>query len=290
MPSSRSARAPIPAWHQALGQASADKRLDILRLIGACGSISQAAREAGVSYKAAWQAVDTLSNLAGTPLVERAVGGSGGGGALLTPAGQSLLEGAEWMARARQEVLARLAAHASPPDGAPSLPSLGLRTSMRNQLRARVLGLSTQQGVVRVRLQIAGHAQLQARITRDSAQLLGLEAGQAVLALCKATAVHITADPKGSGLGTQPQTQRPTDPHKTSPATAGAAGQTSTNALSGTVARLPAGKGKSPAEVTLALAGGGSWVGMLGPDTKLRVGDPAIARFEDSAVVLALEA
>ena len=38
-------------------------------------------RQLGVSYKAAWQAIDTLTNLAGAPLVERTVGGSGGGGA-----------------------------------------------------------------------------------------------------------------------------------------------------------------------------------------------------------------
>ena len=41
----------------------ADKRIDILRRIGDVGSISEAARRAGVSYKAAWQAIETLNNL-----------------------------------------------------------------------------------------------------------------------------------------------------------------------------------------------------------------------------------
>ena len=85
----------------ALGHALADKRIDILRQIGTCGSISQAARAVGVSYKAAWQAVDTLTNLAGTPLVARAVGGAGGGGAQLTEAGHQLLAAADAMAQAR---------------------------------------------------------------------------------------------------------------------------------------------------------------------------------------------
>ncbi|HRL99104.1 MAG TPA: LysR family transcriptional regulator, partial [Acidovorax sp.] len=71
----------------ALGHALTDKRIDILKQIGGTGSISQAARVVGVSYKAAWQAVDTLTNLAGAPLVVRAVGGAGGGGAQLTEAG-----------------------------------------------------------------------------------------------------------------------------------------------------------------------------------------------------------
>ena len=48
----------------------ADKRIDILRRVGDVGSISEAARRAGVSYKAAWQAIETLSNIAGGPLVE----------------------------------------------------------------------------------------------------------------------------------------------------------------------------------------------------------------------------
>ena len=50
-------------YAQALGHEVADKRLDILRRIGEVGSISEAARGAGVSYKAAWQALETLSNL-----------------------------------------------------------------------------------------------------------------------------------------------------------------------------------------------------------------------------------
>jgi molybdate transport system regulatory protein len=63
----------------ALGHGASDKRIDILRRIGEAGSISEAARAAGVSYKAAWQAVETLTNLAGTAVVEKIVGGSGGG-------------------------------------------------------------------------------------------------------------------------------------------------------------------------------------------------------------------
>src|SRR6185369_8311534 len=93
----------------ALGHVATDKRVEILRLVGEGGSISQAARDAGVSYKAAWQALDTLSNLAGAALVERAVGGAGGGGARLTPAGQRLLLAAGELGRVREHALARLA-------------------------------------------------------------------------------------------------------------------------------------------------------------------------------------
>lgn len=92
----------------ALGHDLSDRRIGILRQIGALGSISRAARAVGVSYKAAWQAVDTLTNLAGVALVERVVGGAGGGGARLTPAGLELLAAADAMAQARSAVLQRL--------------------------------------------------------------------------------------------------------------------------------------------------------------------------------------
>lgn len=78
-----SALAPA-ALTEALGHAVSDKRLEVLRRVGETGSISQAARDAGISYKAAWQAIDTLTNLSEAPLVDRTVGGSGGGGARIT--------------------------------------------------------------------------------------------------------------------------------------------------------------------------------------------------------------
>src|SRR5574344_2887662 len=93
---------------QALGYDMADRRIAILRGIAQSGSISQAARDVGVSYKAAWQAIDTLTNLAGVPLVERSVGGAGGGGAQITSAGEELLYAAEAMMRLRTELLQRM--------------------------------------------------------------------------------------------------------------------------------------------------------------------------------------
>ena len=54
----------------ALSQNVVDKRIDVLQRIKQFGSISEAARSAGISYKAAWQTIETLSALAGEPLVE----------------------------------------------------------------------------------------------------------------------------------------------------------------------------------------------------------------------------
>lgn len=177
-----------PLSTQALGDARADKRLQILDGVRRHGSISQAARAAGVSYKAAWQALHTLTNLAGEALVDSSVGGAGGGGARLTPAGERLLQAAGRLEQARRAALSQLG-------GAGDATAVGApRTSMRNTLRGRVsalVGAGPREPMVRVRVALDGGAELAALITRESAELLGLRPGLPVQALCKATAVHV---------------------------------------------------------------------------------------------------
>lgn len=246
----------------ALGHELVDKRIDILRRIDDVGSISEAARAAGVSYKAAWQAIDTLSNLAGASLVERAVGGSGGGGAHLTPAGRQLLQAADLMQAARAQVLAQMeqmARGTADPVGAPGLAALGLRTSMRNQLPCSVKALKPQGQAIRVELVLADGRQLFSRITRESAQLLSLHAGQPVLALCKATAVTV--------------------------ALSGKAGE-GRNLLQGRATRVS--RAAAGGEVALTLPGGLHLVGFAGPTSGLKAGSSAVACVEESAVVIAL--
>lgn len=248
-----------PDLAEVLGHEATDKRIDILRRIGEVGSISEAARGAGVSYKAAWQALETLSNLAGTPLIEKSVGGSGGGGAMLTPAGRRVLEAAAKLTQARAEVLALLE-HESPGlQGAPSLAALGLRTSMRNQFPGKVKSLATQEGLIRVELILPNGAALFSRITRESAQLLGLERGLPVLALCKATAVQIA---KRIELGP------------------------SHNVLQGTVTRMS--RSAKGGEVALLLEGGVNLVGFAQAGHGLKVGQSAMACVEESGVVVAI--
>lgn len=253
---------------EALSHEPADKRMEILRLIGATGSISEAARRAGVSYKAAWQAVHTLTNLAGVSLVDRAVGGAGGGGAQLTAAGAQLLEAARQMDAARREVLARFSGGA-----AQALPGVGLRTSMRNNLPCQVVALvrsSPQDPMVRVLLALSKGGQITASITRESAELLGLQPGQAVLALCKATAVRVSV-----------QVSAPTDEYVMQPANGALA-----NLMAGTVARLS--RGSQRDEVVLSLPGDLQLVGFADHPNRVRVGSKACARVEENAVVLAI--
>jgi molybdate transport system regulatory protein len=63
-----------------------DTRIRLLEAIDRYGSISQAAKAVPLSYKAAWDAVDAMNNLAEAPLVERSVGGKHGAPASPTTA------------------------------------------------------------------------------------------------------------------------------------------------------------------------------------------------------------
>lgn len=66
-------------------------KADLLEAIGGEGSISAAARRMGMSYRRAWSLVDTMNNSFQKPLVDTAAGGRGGGGARLTPLGETVL-------------------------------------------------------------------------------------------------------------------------------------------------------------------------------------------------------
>ena len=67
-------------------------RVRLLQAIGATGSISGAARQMGVDYRCAWDKLDEMETGLGATLVERQIGGSGGGGARLTPEGATFVD------------------------------------------------------------------------------------------------------------------------------------------------------------------------------------------------------
>ena len=300
----------------ALGNDLGDKRLDILRRIGETGSISSAARAAGVSYKAAWQAIDTLANLAGTPLVDTAVGGSGGGGARLTEAGHRLIGVAERLAAARAAVLAELAELPSSAgngnirrdhdhdrdhdrdrdqdrtgsrggrDSLSTTPAavavLGLRTSLRNQLPCEVVTVRSVGALVRVTMRLADGSTLASRITRESAELLELRARLPVLALCKATAVTMASPgtPAPSPGSERPGVDRPGVDRP-------GVDRPGVNRLAGRVSRVARASAGS-AEVALNLASGLRLVGFAASGHGLKADADAVASFEETGVIIAL--
>lgn len=66
-------------------------KAELLERIDRCGSIAAAGREMSMSYKRAWQLIGTLNAMFKEPLVDSTRGGPGGGGAVLTEAGRTVL-------------------------------------------------------------------------------------------------------------------------------------------------------------------------------------------------------
>ncbi len=66
-------------------------KIALLEQIGRGGSLSQAARELGMSYRRAWQLLDSLNHGFRERVVVTATGGRRGGGATLTAFGRELI-------------------------------------------------------------------------------------------------------------------------------------------------------------------------------------------------------
>ena len=66
-------------------------KVDLLEAIQRKGSISQAAKEINLSYKRAWDMVDTMNHCFKELLVLSSTGGKGGGGAQLTSLGNRMI-------------------------------------------------------------------------------------------------------------------------------------------------------------------------------------------------------
>ena len=69
-----------------------DGRYRILAAIEHAGSINAAAKQLDISYRKAWSQLQVMEEHAPFPLLERRLGGKGGGATLLTEAARELLK------------------------------------------------------------------------------------------------------------------------------------------------------------------------------------------------------
>lgn len=66
-------------------------KIALMELISRHGSISAAGKQMGMSYRRAWLLVDEINGIFRAPLVEKQMGGTGGGGARLTEFGRNVV-------------------------------------------------------------------------------------------------------------------------------------------------------------------------------------------------------
>ncbi|MBO9702754.1 MAG: LysR family transcriptional regulator [Sporocytophaga sp.] len=67
-------------------------RVELLKKVKEHGSISKAAASMEMAYKQAWHLIQSMNEKASSPLVEKVIGGKGGGGAILTKEGEKMIK------------------------------------------------------------------------------------------------------------------------------------------------------------------------------------------------------
>jgi len=188
----------------AMGSFLGDKRIRLLEAIARHGSIVQAAKAVPMAYKAAWDAVDDMNNVAPEPLVLRATGGRHGGGSELTDFGRRLIAFYRALEQESQAALARLSGQLTQ-SGAPDIAEfrqvlrrLAMKTSARNQFAGPVGTIRTGAVESEVTLKLGPSLALTAIVTNESAQNLGLAEGRDVLAFVKASAIVLMVEEEGA--------------------------------------------------------------------------------------------
>ena len=80
-------------WIEADGEILlGEGRVSLLKAIDETGSLTKAAKSMGMSYKKAWALIDAVNSRAKEPVCNTTIGGKSGGGTVITPYGQTLIE------------------------------------------------------------------------------------------------------------------------------------------------------------------------------------------------------
>lgn len=239
-------------------------RIALLAALGEHGSITRAAKAVGISYKAAWDAVEAMNNLAGEALVARTTGGRGGGGTRLTARGEKLVRNFRALEHEHRRLLDELARPSTGiADDALLIRRMTLKTSARNQFQGRILALARGAVNDEVTIAIAGGNPLVAVLTRSSTASLGLAVGREVFALVKASSVVLVTGAAEARFSAR-------------------------NQLTGTIRRIE--RGAVHSEVVLDLPTAGSLAAVITNRSRealgLTVGMPVTALFKASSVIL----
>jgi len=170
-------------------------RIALLEAVGTHGSITKAAQAVGLSYKAAWDALDAVNNLMPRPAVLGRTGGRKGGGATLTEDGEALIVAFRLLEDKLSLAAGMLSTGAvgGLTDPFTLLWSLGMKTSARNAYRCRVEAIRPGTVSTEVVLALTDSTPLTAVVTRESVEDLGLAVGREVMALIKASFVILAA-------------------------------------------------------------------------------------------------
>jgi molybdate transport system regulatory protein len=188
-----------PTWVEGelrLAGALNSRMISLLRAIDQSGSINQAAKQTGLSYKGAWQMIERANNLAPKVLISTATGGSKGGGTCLTAAGQSLLRLFTRLEQQHRKFLQQLnQSLADDPDMQILLKRLVIKTSATNQLFGTITAIQTGAVNGEVLVELKGGEQIAASLALTELNQLGLSIGEDVVLLINDPEIIVITDP-----------------------------------------------------------------------------------------------
>ncbi len=171
------------------------RRIELLEKIEEYGSITKASKAAGMSYKGAWDAVNSMNNLADKPLTVNVTGGRTGGGTSLTEEGRSLIQMFRMVELEHSKALLNIGKNADDLDRALNLMRrISMRISAKNVCYGRVCDIRVDKLLAEVSIELKSGHRIVSIITAESVETLGLVVGEAAYAVIKASSVLVSSD------------------------------------------------------------------------------------------------
>lgn len=168
-------------------------RIELLEQIDSGNSIAEAARQLGMGYKTAWDMLNEMNSLADEPLVISTKGGRRGGGTVITEHGKKMITAFRQIEGEYQTMLMALEQrHPELSQWQKMRQRLQLRTSARNQLFCKIQALEKKGHYIMATLDLGEQQYLQAILTQNSIDEMGLSIGRQVIALLKAPMVSLS--------------------------------------------------------------------------------------------------
>jgi len=240
-------------------------QIDLLQAIAETGSITAAAKIAGISYKTAWDRLERINNLSEQPVIARSTGGNKGGGSILTSYGKKMLNGFKQLQEQHNLFLENLNQQLNSLDDVSNfVKSTLLQTSARNQFLGSISTIETGSVNTELQIRISPEQRIVAIVTEQSRRDMRLDVGVSVVAMIKASSVTLAV---GDGLKVSAR-----------------------NVLRGTLLKLD--RGAVNADVSIELPGGKTLSAVItnksADNLALTEGMSITALFKASSVILML--
>jgi molybdate transport system regulatory protein len=153
----------------------------LLRRISETNSLAEAAKLLGISYRNAWDRIKRLESRSGKKILESKAGGATGGSSRLTPDGMTLFREFRSVRKYLFNAL----------DDRDSAGNVGYKLSARNRVKAKITTIKKGDVIAMIKMAATDPVALTSIISNEAVEDLGLQEGDEVQAIIKATEVMV---------------------------------------------------------------------------------------------------